>query len=506
MKYGLYSIMKNIIYILVIFNFAASQFNYKNINTSGAMGSSTINGEIYNQISIRPEIPIGKLGVGLDIYLYFNDQGIYKGNWDFKDGKASYETIIDKIYYVRWGQPGEKLYFRVGALNQISLGNGILVKNYSNTMQYPEVRRIGLDYRMQIGNSINLDIIHSDFKNIVPGILGFRLGYDMSSRIQYGLSVVGDANQYAGLSDRDRDDVPDALDDFPDDPSWRLDTDGDGLADHDILEFDVDGDGLDNFYWDNDLNEYQYYTEEQIIILKEIYDTRIDKDEEPTDIKSVFSLKDNKAPIYGYALDFTFKLNRKISLYGQYAVLDNEGWGFSFPALYTKMGPVKLRAEYRQCSKNFMYSYWDRSYDLTRANVSGDEITTKSDELQYMEAMQGYYVNASSDILGYIWMTASYQDLYGDKKRNKSFQIDMNINTEKIPKLEVAKAFYQRSNDKNIFDFDNPSPSTVYGYDIGFKVSKGMTMIYKNRITYKTDASGKVVSVPIMQIETQMKF
>ena len=58
----------------------------------------------------------------------------------------------------------------------------------------------------------------------------------------------------------------------------------------------------------------------------------------------------------------------------------------------------------------------------------------------------------------------------------------------------------------NIFDFDNPSPSTVYGYDLGFKVSKGMTMVYKNRITHKTDASGKIVSVPIMQIETQMKF
>ena len=122
--------MKNIVYILLIFGISTSQFNYKNINTSGTMGSSTIDGEIYNQVSIRPEIPIGKLGIGLDIYLYFNDQGIYKGNWDFQDGETSYKTIVDKIYYIRWGQPGEPLYFRVGALNQISLGNGILVKNY----------------------------------------------------------------------------------------------------------------------------------------------------------------------------------------------------------------------------------------------------------------------------------------------------------------------------------------------------------------------------------------
>ena len=113
---------------------------------------------------------------------------------------------------------------------------------------------------------------------------------------------------------------------------------------------------------------------------------------------------------------------------------------------------------------------------------------------------------ASAHLFDYIWMDVSYQDLYSENDRNKSFQANININTEKIPKLEVAKAFYQRSNDPNIFDFDNPSPSTVYGYDIGFKVSKGMTMVYKNRITYKTDASGEVVSVPIMQIETQMKF
>ena len=84
--------MKKNIYILIIFNIILSQFNYKNINTSGTMGASTIDGEIYNQVSIRPEIPIGKMGIGLDLYLYFNDEGIYKGNWDFQDGKASYQT------------------------------------------------------------------------------------------------------------------------------------------------------------------------------------------------------------------------------------------------------------------------------------------------------------------------------------------------------------------------------------------------------------------------------
>ena len=51
--------------------------------TTGSIGTVTLNGQVYNQLSIRPEIPIGKLGVGLDIYLYFNDEGMYWGCWDF---------------------------------------------------------------------------------------------------------------------------------------------------------------------------------------------------------------------------------------------------------------------------------------------------------------------------------------------------------------------------------------------------------------------------------------
>ena len=126
--------MKTIKIILIIFfisNIIFSQFNVNDITTSGTMGSATINGEIYNQIAIRPEIPIGKMGIGLDMYIYFNDEGIYDGNWIFDTAGDAYKTIIDKLYYVRWAQPGEPLYFRVGALEQVSLGHGILVRNYS---------------------------------------------------------------------------------------------------------------------------------------------------------------------------------------------------------------------------------------------------------------------------------------------------------------------------------------------------------------------------------------
>ena len=131
--------------------------------TTGSIGTVTINGEVYNQLSLRPEIPIGKLGLGLDVYLYFNDKGMYWESWDFASGGAAYRTIIDKIYYLRWGQPGENLYFKAGALPSVTLGQGILVNNYSNIMEYPQVRQIGLDFKAKIAG-VGIEILHSNFK------------------------------------------------------------------------------------------------------------------------------------------------------------------------------------------------------------------------------------------------------------------------------------------------------------------------------------------------------
>ena len=141
--------------------------------TTGSIGTVTLNGQVYNQLSIRPEIPIGKLGVGLDIYLYFNDEGMYWDSWDFSSGGSAYKTIIDKIYYLRWGQPGDNLYFMAGALPSVTLGQGILVNNYANIMEYPQVRQVGLNLQAQVAG-FGIELIHSNFKSATPGILGIR--------------------------------------------------------------------------------------------------------------------------------------------------------------------------------------------------------------------------------------------------------------------------------------------------------------------------------------------
>ena len=71
----------------------------KPFNMGLAVGSATINDTIYNQVALRPEFSFGKLGIGLDLVLYIDNEGnVRKDEWD----EAS--DFIDKLLYIRWGQ------------------------------------------------------------------------------------------------------------------------------------------------------------------------------------------------------------------------------------------------------------------------------------------------------------------------------------------------------------------------------------------------------------------
>ena len=60
---------------------------------------------------------------------------MYWESWDFSGFGPAYRTIIDKIYYLRWGHPGDDLYILAGALPSVTLGQGILVNNFGGIMR-----------------------------------------------------------------------------------------------------------------------------------------------------------------------------------------------------------------------------------------------------------------------------------------------------------------------------------------------------------------------------------
>ena len=106
----------------------------------------------YQKIGVLPEFSIGKWGVALDLsfhvrsgsggeFLYFRDE-----DWVPEEDTLSawLELYLSKFAYVRYGQKGDPLYAQFGSINNGTLGTGFIMGNYANTMFLPDSRLLGL--------------------------------------------------------------------------------------------------------------------------------------------------------------------------------------------------------------------------------------------------------------------------------------------------------------------------------------------------------------------------
>jgi hypothetical protein len=478
--------------IIVLSSIIFTQDDGAGTSVSGNLGSVTIDGKMYNQIALRPEIPIGKIGLGLDIYLYIDADGnIYKENWDFSSAEASYRTLLDKIYYLRYGQPNDNMYFRFGALPSATLGQGILVNNYSNIIEYPEVRRLGFDFKAHV-SGIGIEFIQSDFKR-VPGVMGMRISYNLLGNVDVGFSYISDLDQYKGMKDRDNDNYPDIFDDYPDDANFHDQVDYErNIYEEMYIEIHGTADGFENWF-----------------------ETTNTLPRNPS-----FDGFDSD-PVSGMSVDLTYKINNKISLYSQIAKLIDDnganvtddkyfGMGIVPLGISAQYGPMKFRAEYRKTGDNFIFNYWDQAYDFDRIkyDVANEALITKESTLSQFKAMTGFYAEITANVYSFLSLNIGYQDMQGDnidEDANKTLLGSVKINTSKIPKLKKAELFYQQSNISELFT-DDAKLNTIHGYDLGFEISDGMMLVYKGRTSYIMNVDGEYETVNSVQFETQIIF
>ena len=473
-------------------------------NLGAGLGSVTIDGVIYNQLALRPEIKFGKLGVGLDMVIYIDPQGnIRKDEWDEPT------DFFDKILYVSWGAKGDPFFARYGTLENMTLGYGGLIYGYSNTMEFPEVRRIGLNGGMKFGK-FGTELFVANFKDFGRGggLVGGRITFNPFSKLVLGANVVMDLNQYSGLKDFDEDGVPDLLDDFPEEGSYAVDTDGDGIADE--IDPDQDGDG----YTDNSQDTSIVNNDPDGAVLKP---DPFDIDE--VDARSVLGLSvDAGYPVFSSKM---FSIN----LYAEGNMLqfadDKSGIGLvPFGANATIFKIVNISFEYRMDSDFYAPRFFDQAYDLDRVVITEDStgnlsVTTKDLELGISKGQRaGYYGAASLGLFNLVSASASYTDMSSDDGDTlRSFTSALALNTDNIPKISQAFAYYQRNNDDNPFDFANPSPNTILGYRVGYEVSAGVSLVWDYRRLHadldgdgviSEDVEGEIIN--ILNIETVFDF
>ena len=480
------------------------------------IGSASLDGVLYNQLALRPEINIWKLGIGLDLVLYIDNEGNMRmEEWDIKNDPS---LLLDKILFLRFGKKEDPIWIKYGSIESMTLGYGGLMNSYSNMMEFPSVRRVGVNTGLNIG-PIGGELFLSNIKDLSRGgtVIGTRMSYTISDNIplKIGFNYILDANMFSGLKDKDDDSYPDVFDDFPDDSTLWNDTDGDGWPDpghsnsvpDSIIDIDADGDNI------VDENEI-----EGNVILK----------------ATPFSLKKNTAITNALSVDIGYPIFNSnifsLSIYAEYNQLnfpgfistdssfirpERSGTGLTVPGIKSSIFNIlNISLEYRILNGAYIPGYFDQAYDLNRVVTSTFDnqtiIRTKDmvifDSYNDSASSNGLYGSAGLNLFNLVTFSAHYSNMMSDTTELKSFSSFLSLNTDNIPKISSAMAYYQRNNDDNPFDFENPTVNTIMGYSLGYELAKGVSLIWDFRQFYRDDGTGKLETIQQTNIETAFSF
>jgi len=414
---------------------STSRGSGEGLSFGGAAGTALLNGEVYTRIQFLPELVIGKFGIGLDIDLLIDGDGrIREEDWD------DFEDYLAKILYLRYGHRGDPFFGKIGAFSEYTLGHGLVMKDYTNMLRYPDYKQVGLQLggRLPVANMTLEGFTSNLTKNeILAGRLTFQpfteTDLPLVNRIIFGTTVAHDRNQYKGLLDSDNDNYADIFDDYPYDDNWH------NQVDHDIDDYRAIFFELNPNASENDFIEWFYESD----ILNDLRNP------------SFKSLGKDEVSVYG--LDYEIPLIESkafyLSHYGEFAQIVEHKNGFIFPGFYSRFLIFQMNLEFRQYQDDFTPSFFDYLYEAERATFQVENnstiITTKEMLVPYREAASGWFASLTTNLFNFLFVTVSYEDMYGKNMRNKSLWAQVRLEQKFIPNLALAEIEYgQRNFDK----------------------------------------------------------
>ena len=525
---------------------------------SGSMGTVTVDGQQLYRLSFRPDIPIGNWGLALDVELFLDEDGDFSDRgWEFGTSTEALDTFLRKFYYVRYGQPEDDTYVKIGALDEVTLGYGLIMDRYRNTLQYPGIKKTGLQFKVDHlgGSNWGAEGVINNFQDFEEGsaLVGLRVFGRPAGKLELGVSYVVDLDQYGGLLDSDGDGFPDAVDAFPDNDALALDNDGDRVADEE--DGDDDNDGV------IDVDAGSGLSADLVAGLRDLNATHGDE-EFPIDTqvtrKSPFNkdrIDRDRFGIFGF--DAAYPLIEQdalqLKLYGQLAILlddddelgaaaadsqgvtgfnrKTEGMGVAAPGLWLGLGPLTGQVEFRHFRDDFDSGYFDNLYEVDRArlDVATGLATPKDALLGRDEHLSGVFGRIGTEIAQLFYASADYQHLSGGSDPKQQVHASARLAPsllENIPRLgpsllprifpDSAQAYYQKNNiglglndDGDVGSEDGfleSTEDTFYGYELGLEMTGGVSIYWDIRYVFERGADLKLRRRKITNIETVFKF
>jgi hypothetical protein len=137
--------------------------------------------------------------VGVAIPFVFGNDGFRKSDWD------DIFDLFDRINYLDYFNNENKYEIHLGKIENKTWGAGGLLHNYTNTQNYPNTVRTGLDGSISMGNKfLNFNYFISslrDFKN-GGGLMGLRSEMYLTDHfpLTIGFGFITDLNNYSEIN------------------------------------------------------------------------------------------------------------------------------------------------------------------------------------------------------------------------------------------------------------------------------------------------------------------
>lgn len=182
------------------------------------IGTVTINDTTYSKAILQPQFSLGKLKMALYLPIIYESNMFDPADWYHPEGNDewSFGTDYDwesdpwggvqdvvsdlflKIRYVQWGEQRDKFFLKVGNLNNMTIGHGLLMYNFANDADFPTVRRVGLNTGLQ-GDKVGIEAVVNDLA--APEIFGGRFFFRpfLPFKMAFGVSGIVDWNPVKNL-------------------------------------------------------------------------------------------------------------------------------------------------------------------------------------------------------------------------------------------------------------------------------------------------------------------
>ena len=518
---------------------SGSMFGY-----SLSMGSVSVEQEQLYRLSFRPDFPMGRLGIGLDLELFVERNGdLGSRGWEASSSTQTLDSILRKIYYVRYGRPNDAVYVKIGALDDVTLGYGLIMDSYRNTLHYPGIKKTGLQFRIAnfVGTNIGLEGAINNLQDFQEGgaLIGLR-AFGYVANIELGVTWAADLDQYSGLRDSDSDGVPDPIDAFPADGTVALDNDDDGVPDH--LDSDDDNDGIIDADAGSGLPAE---VTSALVGLNASYGNAFPVDQDVDRHKPFNRNRVGRDFFSILGVDASYPLIHDLGvhlkLYGQVALLLDDddslssaeaqqqgvtpgnrqatGFGVAAPGLWLAVGPFNGQLDFRHFRGGFDARYFDELYELDRAHLdlATGQAQSKDARLGASDELSGFFGHLGMELGSYAYASVAYQYLTGTSDPKQQLIASAALSRKLLkyfPRLKRAYAYFHKNNIGRRLNEDGtgrdaffePTQDTFYGFDIGLNMKEGASVRWDTRFVFERTANRRLQRHKIMTLETVFDF